>query len=343
MDTSSYANSLSSQIQKDGIIGNATHAFTDVYNKAYANSSLFIGLFIVILVTVVFATILYWYIGSQLFSKVKSEVYDTRIPVIGNKLTKFTADINKNSNGYRRSYSFWVYINDMAKYKGQYQNIVSLSASATEPEHNNCSPHVFLDKNNNSMYIRFANKVKDETKYNIDNAIQLHKYMRQGIEIKYIPLQRWVHIAIVCNNDTFKNTIYAYVDGDIVSTISHGDNFKLSRYANTIYDSSATTDTSTTHICTNQAATYYSTCTNQRAQLDDINLNVTGYLYIGESDNNKNQFGAGFSGVLSSFTSYNYELNQQDIYEIYKTGPINGLLARLGLGLYGLRNPVYKL
>jgi len=78
--------------------------------------------------------------------------------------------------------------------------------------------------------------------------------------------------------------------------------------------------------------------------ISDIDLNVSGYLYIGASDViANNDYSTGFSGVVSSFCSYNYELNQQDIYNIYKSGPISGFLAKLGLGLYGLRNPVYKL
>ena len=31
------------------------------------------------------------------------------------------------------------------------------------------------------------------------------------------------------------------------------------------------------------------------------------------------------------------------MYKEYHNGPINGILASLGIGAYGLRNPVYKL
>jgi hypothetical protein len=70
---------------------------------------------------------------------------------------------------------------------------------------------------------------------------------------------------------------------------------------------------------------------------------MTGYLYVGNSRDYSKGIGPGFYGLLSSFTSYNYELNQQDIYSIYNDGPITGFLAKLGLGAYGVRSPVYKL
>ena len=47
--------------------------------------------------------------------------------------------------------------------------------------------------------------------------------MKTGIVIPYIPLQRWVHIAIICNANSYKNYIYAYVDGDLVSTTSNNE------------------------------------------------------------------------------------------------------------------------
>jgi hypothetical protein len=77
--------------------------------------------------------------------------------------------------------------------------------------------------------------------------------------------------------------------------------------------------------------------------LNNLNLNMTGYLYVGNSRDYSKGIGPGFYGLLSSFTSYNYELNQQDIYSIYNDGPITGFFAKLGLGSYGVRSPVYKL
>lgn len=331
-------------LKKDGILSSTISNVRDIYNSSVANYSLYVGLAIVIIITIMFAVVLYSYIGSQLFSKIKNEVYETRIPIVGNKLTKFVADISKNANGSRRSYSFWVYINDMTKYKNRFQNILAVSSNPSEPECYKCSPHVFLDSKNNTMYIRFANiTVGTEDAGNNQNYstsdYNLHMYMRQGIEIKYVPLQRWVHIVIVSNADTFKNSLYAYVDGDLVETRIDKEFFKISKLANaTIYNDS-NADSGTTMCSSNTKPG----CVNGKSSLYNIDLNVSGYLYIGGSDSISSKYTNGFSGVVASFCSYNYELNQQDIYNIYKSGPINGFLAKLGLGLYGLRNPVYKL
>jgi hypothetical protein len=51
----------------------------------------------------------------------------------------------------------------------------------------------------------------------------------------------------------------------------------------------------------------------------------------------------GFSGLLSRFTIFNFDLNRNDIYKEYSHGPIKGGLSALGLTAYGIRNPIYKL
>jgi hypothetical protein len=40
---------------------------------------------------------------------------------------------------------------------------------------------------------------------------------------------------------------------------------------------------------------------------------------------------------------WNYDINKNDVYKDYRAGPLNGILASLGIGAYGLRNPIYKL
>jgi hypothetical protein len=297
-------------------ISSAKSRITDAYDVMSANSTLYIGLFAVVIITVIIAGLLYTYLGWALFSKVENSVDGTKVPVLGTKLNKFMANVSNTANGSRRSFSFWIYINDMNKYKGQYKNILGLSSDATNLYTSRCSPHIFLDKINNSMYIRFTNKYsKDIPSYTpLSDDDHLRDYIKTGIEINYIPLQRWVHIAIVCNTDSYKSTIYAYLDGDLVNTRYNKEEYKLSK--------------NSTQLTT-------------EATLNDINLDMSGFLYVGADTNNN--YGSGFSGLLSNFSTYNYELNNKDVYTIYNKGPINGLLASLGLGAYGVRSPVYKL
>lgn len=299
---------------KNDVVTSATSKISNMYESVSSNSTLFFGLLAVVVITVIIAALLYMYIGWQLFAKVQNTVEDTKIPVIGNELTKMITNIDPTNNGNRRSYSFWIYINDINKYRGQYKNVLGITADGTKYKSKIASPHIFLDDYNNTMYIRFAKKTNSESgcKY-ISSNEDLATYMRQGIEIKYIPLQRWVHIAIVCNADSYKTTLYAYVDGDLIKTIGDKDSFFLNKDKNI----------------------------NKEADISDINLDGAGFLYVG--GNPISDCGNGFSGLISNFTTYNYELNNKDIYNIYNKGPITGLLAALGLGAYGVRSPIYKL
>lgn len=311
-------------LKNSTIVSNATSNINNFYQNAVNNKTLYIGLFAVIIFTIITAYLLYAYLGRQLFSKIKITVQDTKLPIMGTTLSKFKTDELKNNNGNRRSISFWIYINDMNKFKDLYKNVICLSGNGDDFQPYNSSPHIFLDKTNNTMFIRFSKT--SESEKHLNNNEQLHEYLQQGISIDYIPLQRWVHICIVCNSSTFKTTLYAYVDAELVKTISHGDKFKLSNI-NSLYDK------------VNEDSNYYHT---KKSELNNIDISKTGFLYVGGSINNI-KYGGGFSGLISLVSIYNYELNQQDINKIYNDGPISGFLAKLGLGLYGVRNPIYKL
>ena len=336
--STSPSNPIFDVFKSDSIVTSTTDSIRNLYDMSFNNNTLFIGLFVVIVVTVLIAYLLYTYIGTQLFAKVKSVVSDTKVPVMGTKLTKFNAELAKNANGSRKSFSFWIYINDMTKYKGQYQTVAAVSSDGDNKYNiESCSPYIFLDKNNNTLFIRFTKL--DDKEYNnkikqIVSPSNLHEFMQSGISIDYVPIQRWVHIAIVCDSNTFKTTLYAYVDGDLVKTLSHGEAFKLAGYTSNYTDTTCAANVGSL-ICAKAEANL--------AELQNLNINMTGYLYVGNVRDYSDGIGPGFYGLLSSFTSYNYELNQQDIYSIYNEGPITGFLAKLGLSSYGVRSPVYKL
>lgn len=302
------------------VISRASRSVDEVYETVSANRSLFIGLFAVVLITIVIALMLYSYIGWQIFQKSEDTINETKIPIVANKLSRFVANIDKTGNGARRSISFWIYINDMNKYSGQYKNVLALSNHGDDLIPDRCSPYIFLDNRNNSLYVRFANKYTQndlsivKNCANIGTNRDLGKYMEQGIQINYIPIQRWVHVAVVCNADTYRTHLYAYVDGDLVNTVAHQDTFALYKD---------------------------STVNNLKAKLNDIELNMSGYLYIG--NNPTGMCGPGFSGLVSTFSIFNYELNPKDVYHLYNRGPITGFMATLGLGAYGIRSPIYKL
>jgi hypothetical protein len=322
MNTDTSNNSLFDMLNKNtseisskvynNISDNTSSAITNIrniYDNSLNNNTLYIGLLIVIIIAILIAYVLYTYIGNVLFAKVKNIVQGTKIPVVCSKLNKFEADINTTSNGTRRSYTFWIYINDMNAYRGQYKHVAALSYNGKRFEPENCSPHIFLDKEDNKLYIRFNDNSKKTFNKNDDNII---KYLKTGIIIPYIPLQRWVHVAVVCNTTAFKSYIYAYVDGDLVKSLNNNDRLVVVN-------------------------------TSTKVEYKNIDLNTSGFLYTGGTEGYDGVVGTGFSGLVSKFTSFNYELNQMDIYNDYNAGPIDGLLAKLGLGLYGIRNPIYKI
>jgi hypothetical protein len=281
-----------------------------------SDNGVYIGLFLVIVVCLFIAYILYYFITTKLFYNVRQIVNETRIPVICTTSRTFDFDIKTTGNGERRSYTFWIYIHDMNKFAGNYKNVFNVQVSSSIKNPSSASPYVFLDKTDNKMYFRFGeignNISSDVSAYNQLTDHKLKEFMRTGIVIPYIPLQRWVHVAIVCNANSYKNYIYAYVDGDLVSTTSN-----------------------------NEKDRYLGDTENTRKRLTKININNKGVINVGGELNTTE--GPGFSGLVSKISTFNYELNQRDVYNDYYWGPIGNILARLGLGMYGVRNPIYKL
>jgi len=192
-----------------------------------SDNGVYIGLFLVIVVCLFIAYILYYFITTKLFYNVRQIVNETRIPVICTTSRTFDFDIKTTGNGERRSYTFWIYIHDMNKFAGNYKNVFNVQISSSIKNLSSASPFVFLDKTDNKMYFRFGeigNNISSEiSAYNQLTDNKLKEFMRTGIVIPYIPLQRWVHVAIVCNANSYKNYIYAYVDGDLVSTTSNNE------------------------------------------------------------------------------------------------------------------------
>lgn len=304
---------------KDNITENtvkATEIAKDSFNKYATNQNVIIGLFVVILLALFISYGLYYVITRNVFNVTRYIVPDTKVPVFGNQKTKINLTFNFTNNGDRRSYTFWIYINDMNQYNGMYKHVLHISGDTSTIK--DMSPLIFLDKTENKMYVRFgkmSSSSSDVLSSTLTSVSQLsdddlEKALTQGAIIPYIPLQRWVHIGIVVTTSANGGNITTYVDGDIASTISTGK-----------YNTTGTI--------------------NAVANFQDIDLNKTGKLVIGGSTYDDD--GCGFSGLVSKFSTYNYDINQKDIYDDYNEGPIDSLFVKMGLGAYGFRNPIYKL
>jgi len=292
---------------------------TDTINNLFNSKGIYIGLIVVILVCIGIAYSLYYLISRKIFGMSKVIAKDTERPVRCNEKKQFGFEFDNNNNGERRSYAFWIYLHDLNVGRDLYKHVLSINSEKTPTYIGSSSPYIFLDKTNNRLYVRFSKlKNVNNTTYNditysdLSNSEKFERFMQTGIVIPYIPMQRWVHVAIVCNANSYKNYIYAYVDGDLVNMTSTGEYEKVSILKNLSKD------------------------------LTNLDLNVSKYLNTG-GDASSFADGPGFSGLIAKVTTFNYELNQQDVYDNYYEGPIGGLLSTLGLANYGLRNPIYKI
>lgn len=273
------------------------------------------GLAFVILLCFFVAFGLYWIISRTIFNQSKIVIPQTKVPILCNTYTKYSIEnFNKSGNGKRRTYTFWIYINDMNKYRGTYKHVFHIGDADNITKG---TPYVFLDKNENKLFVRFAAvEQKDDTYSNPSinrparssvmnlTDLDLKVYMEQGIEIPYIPIQRWVHIAIVVNENSNGGTVTAYVDGDLSKTVSTSDG-------------------------------------NSKISIKNLDLDKMGDLHVGGSL--EASLGPGFSGLISKVSMFNYDLNDRDVYHDYNQGPLDGFLASLGLANYGIRSPIYKI
>lgn len=257
-------------------------------------------------VSLVIAYALYYMINNYVLSKQAYQVPGTSVPVMGNILTKTVISTVPLSNGQRAAISFWIYINDIEKYKGSLRHVLHVGDDNVV----NGSPIVWLGSNDNKLYVAFApNGGVTQNANDTLETTMTKQVTTSGIVIDYIPIQRWVHVAIVVNEDVNGGSMYAYVDSELVKSVSTGDVL-----------GSATGSSS--------------------LQIQNLNLAKGGSIYMGGSTSDV--IGPGFSGLLAKVKFYNYDLNVGDVYNEYKAGPIDNLLAKLGLPAYGVRSPLYR-
>lgn len=268
------------------------------------------------------AYMLYIYISSTIANKVLWIVPESKIPALGTENTKLSGDgIPTDLNGRRATFMFWIYINDINENKGQYRHVLHLGSDESVI---NASPLVMLDKDTNKLYVRYSgngtedptngknweqiiNHYKKETGLTNDNEVILYDLVNHGIIVDYVPLQRWVHIAIVINETVNKGGISLYMDGELVKTVSSSESVTFSNGFTKDYS------------------------------FQNLRLISPGNVYVGGENNE------GFSGLVSNITFTNYDTNVSGVYKEYIKGPISNLSSKLGLPAYGVRSPIYRI
>ena len=283
-----------------------------------------IGLIFVILFACIIAYVMYNYITKTILQQSKLVVPQTKLPVLCNQLNDYTLEKELSSgNGNKRTYTFWIYMKTPSG--TSFKNVLYIGGDKIGDR----NIQIFLDGYKNKMFIRFK-KIPNEdtaTEYNLSNLnsqfgesssgdydVNFKNYMKQGVVIEYIPIQRWVHVGIVLNDygNSQGGSIATYVDGELVGIANQGEKCRgLGTTENTY---------------------------------DFINLDIDSSKELVIGGNMDSQSGTiGFQGLLCKLCMFNYDLNDRDIYNNYNEGPIDSFMAKLGLGAYGVRSPIYKI
>lgn len=286
------------------------------------------------------AYFLYMYISSRLSNKLFYTVPDSETPRKGTEYTRLDGGgLPTSTNGNRATFMFWIYIHDINKFSGEgFRHVLHRGDEATV----GASPIVYLDGARNKLYIRFdktgtnispsdfvtrVNQLMDVNRdvnpnvagvqrenpdvKNADDAIKV-ELSTNGIIVDYVPLQRWVHVAVVVNETVNRGYISVYLDGEIVKSVSSEDRLTLSNGSKVA------------------------------CKFQNLQLSKKGDIYVGGNIYNDN-VSKGFSGIVSRISFSNYDMNGNEIRNIYLQGPLDNLTSKLGLPAYGVRSPIYRI
>lgn len=306
-----------------------------------------ITVFVAILLAIIIffvAYLLYTYISGVIANKILWIVPESKVPNLGTNYSRLSGDgIPTKLNGRRMTFMFWIYIHDLNKNAGSYRHVLHRGDQTIE----GASPLVMMDKTLNKLYIRFAgaketqpgswddiilnakkalavpsgctgpngtctnaeetlvSQIKDETAIQYDLATH-------GITVDYVPLQRWVQIAVVVNESINQGSMSLFMDGELVKSQTSSDYF-LSDTGKRVY-----------------------------YNFQNLILDKKGDIWIGGNTTTSGG-GIGFSGLIGKVSFTNYDMNTSEVYKNYLTGPIDNLTSKMGLPAYGLRSPIYRI
>ena len=320
----SEAISASTQIVSKAVSNISIENTKDAIMNAMSDSSSSFYFIIVLLVIAAFVCyILYYIITDTVINQQKILIPGTEMPIIctEHRTFPFTQKL-ESGNGNKRTYCFWIYIFDINAAGGEYRHVAHIAKKNSGGDYvvKDSTIYIRLVHDRNRIQVRFPlDKEDPDLKNNsTDKEFLVSKNIVTGVEIEYIPLQRWVHVGIVIN-DIGGGSFNIYIDGNYVKTENN----------QTVQDKSNA----------NSNRQYYSA--SDYVNVSKLNLNNEGELHIGGDKVGSTAYG--FSGLVSKFSIFNYDMNRNDIYKEYSAGPMKGVLASMGLSAYGIRNPIYKI
>lgn len=291
--------------------------------------TLLISLFAAVSVAGVAAMFIYYIMTRGSLRKKPYVVDGLKSPVSGTLLTNMPAP-PVPADASEMTMSFWIYVQSFDRFENAYRHVFHRGGNQTDPL--TSGPHVYFEKKSNQMHIAFTpsnpSRVFSETKFAGDGTTvsipstgtttalkeTRLEYMRKtrGITIDYIPIQRWVHVLVTANKRT--NVLKAYVDGEEVKTVNNG---------------------------TKVLMTYDDKEANLTPKIRDANLVGSGNIWVGGKP--ASNIGVGFGGLLSNLKFFDSVLTPREVYAEYRRGPIDSVMGRLGIPVYGVRSPIYPL
>ena len=301
--------------------------------------------------------ILYYGINKTISNRQSYLFPETKVPILATQETTLSADkVPASGNGKRSTLSFWIYIYDIQKYNGVMRHVLHRGTETGKDIDGGASPYIYLDAQTNKLYITYgaADTSKlfkngpggnDYSQATVSGTgitgspigagasgatdPQKRAYLNatRGITLDYIPLQRWVHVVVVVNEDVSSGgSITAYVDGEYVKSVTSKTDLST-------YNLGFGTATDGTSLLSGKAVPTFN--------VTDVDLDKKGNFYVGGSTGSA--VGAGFSGMVSMIQLFNYDLNANDVYSLYQKGPVDNMLAKVGLPAYGIQSPIYRI
>ena len=201
------------------IASNTTAKVSEELGEAYkksaemlSNPSVLYGLVIVIIISIICIIVIYYFIANAVFNKKSVIIEKTKFPIKGNiKSSIAIENFPSSGNCLRRTYTFWLYVNDVNNYPGKPNHIFSIGGDTESVTDK--SPVVILKAS--KLYIHFPS-TETTTITKLPDIIT--DANNNTVNFEYLPMQRWVHIGVVISDNYKGASVSLYMDAQLVST-----------------------------------------------------------------------------------------------------------------------------
>lgn len=206
-------------------VSEETSAAIEKATEMLSNPSVLYGLIAVIVIAIICVAVVYYFIANAVFNKKSIIIEKTKFPIKGNtKSVIMIENFPSSGNGLRRTYTFWVYVNDVNNAGGKPKHIFSIGNDSAGGNISDKSPVVVLK--DSKLHICFPNSAESGVPTNI-NQIGTDAKPDNTVSFDYLPMQRWVHIAVVISDDYQGSTVSLYMDAQLASSTTDGKDKNL--------------------------------------------------------------------------------------------------------------------